>query len=81
VDSKYILYVSTDCFFCKKAVDLLKENKQKFSTLNLKKRPGVLKELKEIYDWKTVPMVFHRQDNEIEFIGGFTDLSERLENV
>jgi glutaredoxin-related protein len=81
VDSKYILYVSTDCFFCKKAIKLLEEDKQKFSILNLKKRPAVLKELKEIYDWKTVPMVFHRQDNKIEFIGGFTDLSDRLGNV
>jgi glutaredoxin-related protein len=81
VDSKYILYVSTDCLFCKKAIKLLEEDKQKFSILNLKKRPAVLKELKEIYDWKTVPMVFHRQDNKIEFIGGFTDLSDRLGNV
>tara|TARA_Y100000310_G_C20213914_1_gene592644 strand:- start:233 stop:448 length:216 start_codon:yes stop_codon:yes gene_type:complete len=70
-----------DCSFCKKVIKLLKENNQNFSILNLKKRPKVLKELKEIYDWKTVPMVFHRQANKIEFIGGFTDLSERLGNV
>jgi len=81
MDKKYILYVNMDCPFCKKAVSLLEKNDENFSILNLKKRPRVLQELKEIYNWYTVPMVFERRDSEIKFIGGFTDLSERLTNV
>lgn len=78
MDNKYILYVNSDCPFCKKATELLNEKGENFGVLNLKKRPRVLKELKEIYDWWTVPMVFHRKGTNLEFIGGFTDLSERL---
>lgn len=81
MDSKYILYVNTDCPFCNKASALLRKNNQKFSVLNLKNRPKVLKELKEIYEWKTVPMVFYRQGNRVEFIGGYDDLNTRLKNV
>ena len=81
MDSKYILYVHEDCPFCQKASSLLREKNKNFSTLKLKKRPKVLAELKEIYDWNTVPMVFHKQNGNIEFVGGFTDLFDRLNNV
>ena len=77
---KYIIYVRSDCPFCEKASELLKDNNKNFSVLNLKTRPKVLKELKEIYDWPTVPMVFHRQDKTIDFVGGYTDLAKRLKD-
>ena len=78
MDSKYILYVNTDCPFCTKAAELLENNGEKHSVLNLKGRPKVLRELKDIYEWSTVPMVFHKEGSKIEFVGGFTDLSKRL---
>ena len=78
MDNKYILYINSDCPFCIKASELLKKKGKNFVTLNLKKRPRVLKEIKKIYNWNTVPMVFHKNGNEIELIGGFSDLSERL---
>jgi len=81
VDSKYILYVHEDCPFCQKASSLLEEKSKNFSTLKLKRRPKVLAELKEIYNWKTVPMVFYRQGGNIEFVGGFTDLLDRINDV
>ena len=80
MDTKYILYVRTDCPFCVKASELLKEKGLNFSTLDLKTRPKVLQEMKSIYEWNTVPMVFRKNGNQIEFIGGFSDLSERLIN-
>ena len=80
MDSKYILYVKADCPFCKKASELLENSGKKYSVLDLKRRPRVLKELKDIYEWNTVPMVFCREGDRIEFVGGFTDLSERLSN-
>ena len=81
MDSKYILYVHEDCPFCKKASSLLREKNKNFNTLGLKRRPKVLAELKKIYDWPTVPMVFHRENGNIEFIGGFTDLCNRLNDA
>ena len=81
MNSKYILYIHGDCPFCEKASSLLKEKNKNFSTLNLKNRPKVLTELKNIYGWETVPMVFHKKENNIEFIGGFTDLCNRLQDA
>ena len=81
MDNQYILYVHSKCKFCEKAISLLKKNNKSFDILDLAARPKVLRELKEIYDWKTVPMVFYKQNKNIEFIGGFTDLSDRLSNV
>jgi|32_taG_2_1085360.scaffolds.fasta_scaffold16178_3 glutaredoxin 3 len=78
IENKYILYVRSDCPFCKKAVKLLEERNLDFNILDLKRRSRVLKELKNIYDWQTVPMVFCRSNTNIEFVGGFDDLSERL---
>ena len=80
MDTKYILYVRADCPFCVKASELLEEKGLNFSTLDLKTRPKVLQEMKNIYEWNTVPMVFHKNGSQIEFIGGFSDLSERLIN-
>jgi|1_EtaG_2_1085319.scaffolds.fasta_scaffold82568_2 glutaredoxin len=80
MSEKYILYVRTDCPFCVKAISLLKEKKEVFSVLDLKSRPKVLRELKDIYEWQTVPMIFEKTDgNVIKFIGGYTDLIKRLD--
>ena len=64
MSEKYILYVRTDCPFCVKATSLLREKKEAFSVLDLKSRPKVLRELKDIYEWQTVPMIFEKTDNE-----------------
>ena len=80
MDTKYILYVRADCPFCVKASELLEEKGLNFSTLDLKTRPKVLQEMKNIYEWNTVPMIFRKNGSQIEFIGGFSDLSERLNN-
>ena len=78
MDSRYILYARMNCPFCKKAVELLKSKGEDYKVLNLKSRPKVLEELKKIYEWSTVPMVFYKQGNNIELVGGYTDLCKRL---
>ena len=40
---------------------------------------SVLDEIKAAYDWKTVPMILFKSGDLVEFIGGYTDLKERLE--
>ena len=40
----------------------------------------LLSEIKDAYSWPTVPMIFRREKNEIEFIGGYTDLEKILDN-
>ena len=72
---QYILYIKSKCPFCVRAIDLLRENKVNFKTISFDKRPKVLDEIKEIYSWPTVPMVFENSgDNNYKLVGGYTDL-------
>jgi len=81
MDSRYILYVRNGCPFCTKAAQLLKGKNKEFSTLDLKKRPKVLNELKDIYRWTTVPMIFEVvNDKTYRLVGGYTDLVQSLES-
>ena len=38
-----------------------------------------LKLLKEAYSYETVPMVFKREGDQINFIGGYTDLVKHFD--
>ena len=77
----YVVFCKPSCPFCIKAVDLLNEKQKTFNVVNFKdEHAAVLDELKEAMDWRTVPMVFLRSDNNFEFIGGFTDLEKHLQD-
>ena len=79
---RYILLVKETCPFCVSAVDLLEKEKQNYNTVVFgPDQLGTLEEMKKAYDWATVPMVFKRDGNQIEFIGGFTDLEDHLQSV
>ena len=70
------------CPFCIKAKEQLKAKNISFDVISFDKRPKILKEIKEIYDWKTVPMVFERLDNNTyRLVGGYTDLLNYLEHT
>ena len=77
---EFILYTMSDCPFCTEAKKDLKDRDISFDTISFDNRPKVLKEIKQIYDWKTVPMVFEKLDNKtFKLIGGYTDLKNYLE--
>ena len=79
---RYILFTKETCSFCVKAIDLLKQNNLPHSVVSFE--PGqeeVLSEIKKAHDWKTVPMIFYREGQDIKFIGGFTDLQQWVEDV
>lgn len=77
---RYILFVKKECPFCVRAKELLEERGLEYKMVNFnQQQEGVLQEIKVAYDWKTVPMIFSRSKNVINFIGGFTDLVESLD--
>ena len=81
-NKKFILYTMSGCPFCVEAKKDLKDRDISFDTISFDNRPKVLKEIKQIYDWKTVPMVFERLDTEtFKLIGGYTDLKNYLEGA
>ena len=78
---RYILFSRDSCPFCSKAEELLIKNKMKFDVINFEEsQRDVLEKIKEAHQWKTVPMVFAREGNKIDFVGGYTDLVEYLKN-
>ena len=80
MNKRYILYIKKNCPFCVKALELLERESISFSTIAFDNRPQVLNEIKSIYQWNTVPMVFEAsEDNNYKLVGGYTDLVATLE--
>ena len=77
----YIVYVRDNCPFCVKAEELLNTKNLNYKIVNFSAdQTQLLSEIKDAYSWPTVPMIFRREKNEIEFIGGYTDLEKILDN-
>ena len=77
--TRYIVYVRDNCPFCVKAQELLELNNLNYKIVNFAPdQAELLSEIKSAYNWPTVPMVFCREKNEIQFVGGYTDLVKFL---
>ena len=76
--NKFILYVKKACPFCTEAENLLLERERNFVSVPFDSKPLVLDQMKQAYEQSTVPMVFHMRGRQIEFVGGYTDLVEYL---
>jgi len=75
------VYGTTTCGFCKRATALLQERGHNYSYWSLDDEPELMRALKKEYGWRTVPLIIFvdaLNDNEITFIGGYTDLVECL---
>jgi|TARA_R110002110_G_scaffold55804_1_gene159114 glutaredoxin len=78
---KYVLFIKESCPFCVKAKEVLEQSGAELKIVNFEEdQVGILQEIKEAYNWPTVPMIFQVRDNtSINFIGGFTDLEKHLD--
>jgi len=76
---RYILFIREECPFCTKATALLEDKKLNYNAINFEpEQAKILEEMKKIHNWKTVPMIFLREENKTEFIGGYSDLKKHL---
>ena len=75
---RYVLFMKEECPYCVKARQLLEEKDQNFKIVSFEPdQESVLTEIKDAYDWPTVPMIFQIDDDKrINFIGGYSDLVE-----
>ena len=75
---RYVLFMKEECPYCVKARQLLEEKDQNFKIVSFEPdQESVLTEIKDAYDWPTVPMIFKIDDDKkINFIGGYSDLVE-----
>tara|TARA_Y100000034_G_scaffold132209_1_gene194647 strand:+ start:630 stop:881 length:252 start_codon:yes stop_codon:yes gene_type:complete len=79
---RYIIFAKETCFYCIQTQKLLDDREKKYKIINFSaEQEGILNEIKNVCDWKTVPMVFCREGNNIQFIGGYTDLVKCLSDV
>ena len=77
----YIIFCKPSCPYCTDAVELLEDSDKEYKIVNFDKdQEQVLQDIKLALEWPTVPMVFRRQENILEFIGGYTDLAEHLKD-
>lgn len=75
---KYILLVRSGCEFCSKSVDLLESHNEEYELAISSRKNPIFQMFQKTFEWKTVPMIFEKEGNALHFIGGFTDLCERL---
>tara|TARA_R110000824_G_scaffold219453_2_gene406374 strand:- start:214 stop:507 length:294 start_codon:yes stop_codon:yes gene_type:complete len=74
------VYSKSDCPFCDKVVEVLREKKREFTVTVMDDAPVRLHELKTAYEWETVPIVIAcAPHGEKYFIGGYTDLVTAME--
>ena len=76
----YILFVKQTCPYCVKAQDLLKDKGLKYKVVEFEPpHESVLQQIKDAHGWSTVPMIFCKSADALEFVGGYTDLLKFLE--
>lgn len=78
---RYVLFVKENCPYCVKAKEFLQERKEEYKLVNFEEeQEPVLREIKEAYDWPTVPMIFKIADDAlITFVGGYSDLIKHVD--
>ena len=79
---RYIIFAKEACPYCVSTRKLLEFRKEEHRIINFSAgQEEVLDEIKDACGWLTVPMIFCRQGDDIQFIGGYTDLVKCMEHV
>ena len=79
---KYIVFTRDDCPYCDDTIDLLKKHELNYRMVRFAHdQRHLLDDVKRSFDWPTVPIVMAKDENKIDFIGGYTDFVEYLKNV
>ena len=79
LSGQFIMYVKTHCPFCLKAEKLLAERNIDRKIIPFDESLDLLEHMKWAYSHSTVPMIFHKDGQDMKFIGGYTDLASYLQ--
>ena len=77
----FIIWVKHHCPFCVKAKDELYNQKVDHTINIMDNKPEELDEVKEKWNFFTVPVIVRRHSGEEELIGGYTDLIKWLDEA
>lgn len=75
---EYIIYGKYDCPYCSKIFDFMRERQEKFIYVIINNLEENLNQIKEAYNWDTVPIVVELNDDDngekiAKLIGGCDD--------
>ncbi len=77
----YTIYAKADCGYCARAITALATAGLDHCLVLLDRAPDFHCQLKNRYDWQTVPIVVKSDKvtgDDVEFVGGYDDLIEKL---
>ena len=74
----YKIYGKVSCGYCIRLVQAMIDNKKTFFVHFLDDHPEVLREMKNLYNHQTVPIVVLRDGDKETLIGGCTETMKRL---
>ena len=78
---RYIIFMKDDCPYCVDAIELLKSKCLSYKSIVFNEdQDNILSEVKDAYQWNTVPIIVSRNGDNIKLIGGYTDLVEHLKD-
>lgn len=83
---KYIVLVRVgpdgiDCPYCVKAQELLNKKNLNYELIAFnKEHSALLQQIKDAFEWGTVPMIFSKEEHLVGFVGGYTDLVSLLDD-
>ena len=75
---EFILFVKTDCQYCKKAINLLSLKNWPFIVTVVDKNAAFLEKTKLKWEWNTVPIIISNVDGKEELLGGCAELEVLL---
>lgn len=87
LEKHYMLITKGTCGYCRKAIELLKENDLSFAYTDMANAEKLLDITKEQINWETVPIIWEQtlqwensQPTVVEnsFVGGYTELADSL---
>ena len=79
-DNYFHVFAKKRCKYCSNTVKFLNEKKVEYTITYCDKAPSALKNLKEVCEWQTVPIIFEMSGDVEAFIGGYTELTKRFSN-
>jgi glutaredoxin len=76
----FFLWTKKECPFCNKAIEDLIDEDLPHTVYEMDDEPDALQQLKNRFDWQTVPMIIAQcSDGATTFVGGSTDLETFME--
>ena len=83
MSKQYHLYIKNTCSFCQEALKLLDKHGLQYTATMVDGNEDLLTEVKNKYDWETVPIILELSQVEgARFVGGYEDLYKHLgENI